>query len=60
MQVDENLKNIQNIDSIMKYKCSSCITKDLLKSNVLGSDSEENENTDPKSDPLSDSMVDKK
>jgi hypothetical protein len=46
----------------MRYKCSNCITKELLKVNgrLFGSESDdENMNTDPKSDPMSESLPDK-
>jgi len=54
MQVNEALKVERDIDALMKYKCTDCITKQLVSGNLFGDDSDEKEATDPKSDPLSD------
>ena len=62
MQVNENLNDDQNINNIMKFKCTNCITTQLLKvtGGLFDSDSDDAKlKVDPLSDPMSDSFTDK-
>ena len=73
MQVNENLSDETQINTLLNFNCPDCIRTKLLKgtSGLFGDDSDEedvhravggkdyNEHTDPRSDPLSDSINDK-
>lgn len=55
MVINENITNEQNLDKIYKFKCSNCITTQLLRGNDLFDiDSDEE-----KKDQLSESLPDK-
>ena len=72
--VNENLNKENEVEAIMRFNCPSCITKNIMREGggIFGDDSDDDdgkkkrvilddfkEQTDPVSDPLSDSLPDK-